>query len=909
MSLGRLHGILSSELHDALESLPFGLLDRVVYALPPDYRERLVRSFGSEVDERFQTESITHFLMLHLGLLDSSEQRDLALLVREALAPEVTDLSSLLSGLDSSPNLPAPLARILTILLALEHPEHEDECIELLDGDPRLRVPWIGGSVASRARDWRERVSLLHTVSTHGIDASVDLFDATHHAHPAAQPLARVGAAIDLDDTALLDNGLFTALDVTVIQAAMATAAEVSGALDPTTLPRAIEELLRLNGGRPASYFHLGFASVVLEQRDIPWPAELESKRPPQGDQLRWYRLGRLCGLIRGSEPAALVHECVEHRRTVLELIRQRLMGSLILTGVVRAVMHTHPPIAAEFLQARTHHFPGAMDLYRDIYWRARMLVISERSAEAEPLFRSLRTLPLHIHDDSSERQRQADLTRRISTCKRSLDDFIAAANELSTVNIDDLDDVTAAALLAEWGLVAGRIRHLSHVGFPSSEGDREALRERLTSGTKHFEAALSLNPDDLRACYCLGVLAVCEGAYQRSATMLERAEAALISDPVLSRTRLLNAARFHRALATLQSLEVGTDAAAVDSMVHALEQGYRPSTMAIMEAVDALVAHASTHLGCFLRRVVETTEIVEPLLPTVLQHLEPDLDELRPIVFRIAADARLSFRQRFDVLLGAIASASHRGLTGLQEELLEHIDGLLERACDPELEQHWADLLGTESGLRELLDPAEADLVRASVLQRLGAFEDAKAILLQLFYRAAEGSLDRFDPADLLASLERLVSTEDELEALRRLIRQPTESTQPALRAPLHVLFAGGNETQAQYQEQITAALQERYGPDLTITWFTPGWDMNWIKDADRIVAAMPSAQAIVILTYMRTNLGRHLRKAANEHNLVWRSCTGQGRASMERSLISAINGALELTTPTPTSSQGQKP
>jgi hypothetical protein len=43
-----------------------------------------------------------------------------------------------------------------------------------------------------------------------------------------------------------------------------------------------------------------------------------------------------------------------------------------------------------------------------------------------------------------------------------------------------------------------------------------------------------------------------------------------------------------------------------------------------------------------------------------------------------------------------------------------------------------------------------------------------------------------------------------------------------------------------------------------------------------------------------MRTNLGRRLRKAANVHDLVWRSCTGQGRASMERSIESAIEGVL---------------
>jgi hypothetical protein len=376
---------------------------------------------------------------------------------------------------------------------------------------------------------------------------------------------------------------------------------------------------------------------------------------------------------------------------------------------------------------------------------------------------------------------------------------------------------------------------------------------------------------------------------------LLERAEAGLMRDPVLSRTQLVVRARFHRAIATLQLLETGTDAAAVDSAVQSLREGYRPPLATVLEGIDALETHGSRHTACFVAATLTALDDLEPLVPAIVRLLPQDPSALLEPVQQLFAQTRLSLDARFELHAAAMRTAARIGDDDAHLRTFESLDDLVTLACDVELDRRWADLLGSDTVLREMLEPAEADLLRAGVLQRIGELDEARQVIVQLFYRIAQGSLDRYDHEDLLDLLDRLGSSEDELLSLRRLIRQDETSPEPTpLPRQVRVIFAGGNEIQERYQGPIEDALTERYGSALSLQWFSPGWDMNWMKDAERIEAAMPNADAIVILTYMRTNLGRRLRKAANVHDLVWRSCTGQGRASMERSIESAIEGVL---------------
>lgn len=71
--------------------------------------------------------------------------------------------------------------------------------------------------------------------------------------------------------------------------------------------------------------------------------------------------------------------------------------------------------------------------------------------------------------------------------------------------------------------------------------------------------------------------------------------------------------------------------------------------------------------------------------------------------------------------------------------------------------------------------------------------------------------------------------------------------------------------------------------------------WGPNWSQAAERIEAAYDGASVVVVMTFVRINLGRWTRRTAGEHGLPWLSCTGHGRASLERAIDRAVAVAVE--------------
>jgi hypothetical protein len=179
-----------------------------------------------------------------------------------------------------------------------------------------------------------------------------------------------------------------------------------------------------------------------------------------------------------------------------------------------------------------------------------------------------------------------------------------------------------------------------------------------------------------------------------------------------------------------------------------------------------------------------------------------------------------------------------------------------------------------------------------------MGRLDEARAIAKSLFYRAANGSLRGFDATDLAELLAELGTADDELADVRRLVHEP-EGQVPAaaeqLTSPLRVVFVGGTPVQEQYVPHLEASVAMRYRGMVAVDWFMTGWGSNWSQAAERIEAAYERASAVVLMTFVRTNLGRWTRRTAGEHGLPWLSCTGHGRASLERAIDRAVAVAVE--------------
>ncbi|MBK7922886.1 MAG: hypothetical protein IPJ95_04535 [Gemmatimonadetes bacterium] len=106
------------------------------------------------------------------------------------------------------------------------------------------------------------------------------------------------------------------------------------------------------------------------------------------------------------------------------------------------------------------------------------------------------------------------------------------------------------------------------------------------------------------------------------------------------------------------------------------------------------------------------------------------------------------------------------------------------------------------------------------------------------------------------------------------------------APQGPVYVLVVGGNETQARFDEQLRLELQQSH-PHICVEFMHTGWGSNWapyVADFERRVA---SINAVVVSRYMRTMLGREIRRRCQ---VPWRGCGGTGRTAFRNSILGAV-------------------
>lgn len=269
-----------------------------------------------------------------------------------------------------------------------------------------------------------------------------------------------------------------------------------------------------------------------------------------------------------------------------------------------------------------------------------------------------------------------------------------------------------------------------------------------------------------------------------------------------------------------------------------------------------------------------EPLKTIELTLPTELWDENGGLRRTRRIWFTLIP-ALLEARE----LEGA-----RRGLDAL-EDLAEGGEGVSAVMQFPETPAQY-DPAWTET---------EVLWVEVRLVRRLGDDEAAGRYLRLLFYRVRDADAElareilelgrtwRLAP-DLLAQFEAAL---------------PAASEEPAfadgdarLRAgeSVRVVFVGGNETQAQYDERIRASLSRQY-PGLTVTFRHTGWTSNWGQQLPGLVKECNAADAVVLMTMMRTMLGQSLRASLRR---PWVSCAARGEKGIERSILKAASIAL---------------
>jgi hypothetical protein len=166
-------------------------------------------------------------------------------------------------------------------------------------------------------------------------------------------------------------------------------------------------------------------------------------------------------------------------------------------------------------------------------------------------------------------------------------------------------------------------------------------------------------------------------------------------------------------------------------------------------------------------------------------------------------------------------------------------------------------------------------------VLSRLDRWGEARSVAQALVGRLREhgGALGGVSTDDVALYFPDLAGT---------VVVRPAGGEVPA--GPVRIVFVGGNEIQARYDASIDEELDERYGGRVSVEWVHPGWSSNWVSYAARAEAALSSADAVVLMKLVRTNLGAEMRRVADTAGVPWIACTGRGRASILGALEKAV-------------------
>jgi tetratricopeptide (TPR) repeat protein len=682
---------------------------------------------------------------------------------------------------------------------------------------------------------------------------------------------------------------LFTPLDELVIRTAVATHTATVGAPDAEQLRLLVSELVHLNATRPSSYFHAGFLSALDPLVDDLEVAGMNEER------WRWYRFGRLSGFVRRGQADLLREELLGHPEECLGAMRDPVMGASVTAAAVESLLDSHAELASQILSHRAERFNDDVRCCNRAYEQARSLLSRQSAVDAERLFASLAE-----RSDFTPGIDRVDVKRRLASCRRALGDYTRALAILDEAEADarHIDPAASvrAVLAVERGLIDARVPYLSQLTFPRSASEVETVGGRVRLGEQSFSEALQHDPAEPRACYLLGLLAACDGDHEEGARLLELAESGMTGDEVFESSGVLAAVRYHRAVSSLMQLQPGTSPSSFDSLERALAEGYRPSGFEVRQAAEALAVHDSRNTGEFLRAAHERCD--EPLgIASLVAERASKADRPAVEVAQVLAnDKRLPLAERLELMIAAAEGGYRLGDSPLAVELAEKASDLVEQVGRADLDRAWVSLLECNEVLRDVLGALDADAERIEALRRLGDDAQACAAAEALFHRVANGSSAAFDPLDVLQMLSEVGGSAERLAELRRRF----DASEPAgtLHAPwmddrsVEVVFVGGNETQAQYQRAIDDELARKYGDGVTVHWHFPGWSSNWAKVADAAEAKLRDADVLVLMTLVRTNLGRRMRRRSGELGRPWVSCTGHGRAA----LVRAIERAMEV-------------
>lgn len=672
-------------------------------------------------------------------------------------------------------------------------------------------------------------------------------------------------------------EGSLTTLDRVVKRAVEECARGTLGAFSEPRIDDAVREFITLNGTRHESYFHPGYRDVLFDRE---MGRSLRAKHPAR---LRWYWAGAVAAWAMRERWGRIASQYDDN-----PVVRELATGSSAASAaavlpIVKALSRVGRSaeigrsLCDDALLREPRLFPELLAVATD-------LLQEGDAAHARHILKTLNRVGGELEDRGAAppRRTRLDAQRRLAHSLRVLREHEHARQLLEDLLAKDPDPNTHAMVHGDLGLMAGGFDSLKDVALPGRRTEVEKVRDRLAGGERHFRQSVREGAEySAHGHYCLGVLALARGKDDEGAERHLVAAHTHFSKRPRSYARLLPRVCLYAAVARARQLQHDKLAHAARVIVDALEAGVRLPTYLVRETVDAFDL-ADDKKG--LRHVADALAATgDDLVLDELADCTAALRQCPPLAERL--HERASAGNGPAELRAAHLRAALRGHMHARS---------YERAGDAldELERHALDGVGIPE-LQELLtdperyDPAwsleDATIARARCHEALGEFPEATNVLRDLFFslmaRETENSFD--DAGGLLQRIygygrdrSQCRDMTDRYEAAVRSFREPAadDDPDPAPARVVRVLVVGGAEPQARAEDTARAEIRRR-NRQIRPTFVYAGWGSNWdraLADFEREVARH---DALVVLRFMRTNLGRHVRRRW-PGDRPWRFC-----------------------------------
>lgn len=709
------------------------------------------------------------------------------------------------------------------------------------------------------------------------------------------------GAAPAQAETTAAASPEFGVLDRVLIDQVVRAAMQIEGSLDAAQVEDLIEQTIRLNERWYRGFFHLGFMDVLLPARPLRFdhPGDNQARRT-------WYLAGVLSGLIRSNDTDGL-RKVLAERGSELQAALSDARGAG--ASIARTGWRKFMEIGALAEAAAAIRGQGSrlgLAFCRDALESAASLIRQGQFDPASVLIQELRRVTFLPDEDVGEIAHfQLGLSRRHGQCLQARGDFEGAEREFRRL-IEKDDRRTPPELIADLGLVKGRFRSIFEVRLPDDNAARIGMREAITRGEDYFKRASSRSDGATpKAVYPLAVLAYLRWCYassrekephrERAAALASSAVSAILGSEFSSayhQNGALGQAQFMLAVTRLNSLDdvQGREAHAAWQTITA-EAGRFPKDD-MQRLLEALPVYGP--------------DVADPIAESILDFRPDDALDLLIGGPWMKRSARLRAALAASAQNPAVPRADRIRLWTSAIPLLKGANELAAAADGLDQLELLAELPEEISSVHEFLshppnyDPVwsavEAGHARARLLRKLGRDSEIVQELARLFYLVRDSRpWEAQQIVDLLEEWQLDPGLRAELVRampIRTNANVATVAERLLNGEIVDIVFIGGNEVQAQYDEHIRREIHSKW-PGVSVQFEHTGWSSNWGRELTRLLDRANAADAVVLMSMMRTMLGRGIREGLRK---PWISCNSTGRTGTVRSLQHAAVLAVEL-------------